>query len=95
MQHGVIKDDMSGTLNRYNTNFTGFVTSTEAEWRSILDYPYFYTEKEVWLTGLPRFDELTDRKEKIILIMPSWRQGLMKQAWNEEKHNMQWVLKPG
>ncbi len=95
LQHGVIKDDMSGTLNRYNTNFTGFVTSTEAEWRSILDYPYFYTEKEVWLTGLPRFDELTDRKEKIILIMPSWRQGLMEQVWNEEKHNMQWVLKPG
>ena len=26
LQHGVIKDDMSLTLNRYNTNFTGFIT---------------------------------------------------------------------
>lgn len=95
LQHGVIKDDMSVTLNRFNTNFTGFVTSTEAEWRSILEYPYFYTEKEVWLTGLPRFDELSDKREKIILIMPSWRQGLMEQIWNEGRHNMQWTLKSG
>ena len=95
LQHGVIKDDMSRTLNRFNTNFTGFVTSTQAEWQSILDYPYYYSPQEVWLTGLPRFDELEDRKERIILIMPSWRQGLMEQSWDTDKGDMRWILKPG
>lgn len=93
LQHGVIKDDMSATLNRYHTNFTGFVTSSPAEYQSILEYPYHYTPKEVWLTGLPRFDKLYDAKENYILIMPSWRQGLMEQVWNEESHNMKWRLK--
>nr|MCR4647806.1 CDP-glycerol glycerophosphotransferase family protein [Lachnospiraceae bacterium] len=81
LQHGVIKDDMSLTLNRFNTGFTGFVTSTEDEYCSILNYPYGYTEEEVWLTGLPRYDKLYNDDSKIILIMPSWRKGLMEQTW--------------
>lgn len=93
LQHGTIKDDMSNTLNRFNTNFTGFITSTRAEYQSILDYPYFYTSREVWLTGQPRYDELYDAREKFVLIMPSWRKGLMKYEWDEEKHNMEWRLK--
>ncbi len=91
LQHGVIKDDMSLTLNRYNTNFTGFITSTRAEYESIIEYPYFYTDKEVWLTGLPIFDELENRPQRIILVMPTWRQSLMHQAWNEENEMMEWV----
>lgn len=92
LQHGVIKDDMSLTLNRFNTNFTGFITSTEDEKKSILTYPYGYSEKEVWLTGLPRFDELYDDKQKYILIMPSWRKSVMRHVWNEEKHDMVWEV---
>jgi len=95
LQHGVIKDDMSLTLNRFHTNFTGFVTSTEAEYESILRYPYHYTEKEVWLTGLARFDELYQAEGKYILIMPSWRGGLMKQVWDESFRNMRWEAKEG
>ena len=91
LQHGVIKDDMSPTLNRYNTNFTGFVTSTKDEYESILKYPYFYSKKEVWCTGLPVFDELKNRRQKKILVMPTWRQGLMHQEWNEKKEIMEWV----
>lgn len=91
LQHGVIKDDMSLTLNRYNTNFTGFITSTRAEYESIIEYPYFYTDKEVWLTGLPIFDELENRPQRKILVMPTWRQSLMHQAWNEENEMMEWV----
>lgn len=91
LQHGVIKDDMSLTLNRYNTNFTGFITSTRAEYESIIEYPYFYTDKEVWLTGLPIFDELENRPQRIILVMPTWRQSLMHQVWNEENGMMEWI----
>ena len=93
LQHGVIKDDMSITLNRYNTNFVGFVTSSYKEKESILQYPYFYSEKEVWLTGLPRFDLLYDNPQKYILIMPSWRQGLMFQEWDESLGSMVWKLR--
>ncbi len=90
LQHGVIKDDMSSTLNRFNTNFTGFLTSTKAEWQSIIDYPYFYTEKEVWNLGLPRFDRLKNKKKKIILLMPTWRKELMTQQWDSTSQNMRW-----
>ena len=93
LQHGVIKDDMSSTLDRYNTNFYGFITSSSREKQSILDYPYYYSDEKVWLTGLPRFDMLYDNPQKYIVIMPSWRQGLMHQVWSEEKNNMIWVVK--
>lgn len=95
LQHGVIKDDMSRTLNRYNTNFTGFITSSPGEWRSILEYPYFYSKEQVWLTGLPRFDLLYNNPQNYILIMPSWRQGLMCQEWDEDADNMVWKLRTG
>ena len=91
LQHGVIKDDMSPTLNRYNTNFTGFITSTKDEYESILEYPYFYSKEEVWCTGLPIFDELYNNSKKTILIMPTWRQELMHQQWNVEKELMEWI----
>lgn len=92
LQHGVIKDDMSPTLNRFNTNFTGFLTSTLDEWKSIIDYPYLYTENEVWNIGLPRFDKLRNKNKKIILIMPTWRKELMVQQWDANEQNMRWEL---
>ncbi len=90
LQHGVIKDDMSSTLNRYHTNFTGFITSSPAEWASILREPYDYPEEKVWLTGLPRFDMLYNNSQKCILIMPSWRKEFVEQEWDEESQNMVW-----
>lgn len=93
LQHGVIKDDMSCTLNRFNTNFVGFITSGVAEAKSIIGSSYFYSEKQVWLTGLPRFDLLYDNGQKYILIMPSWRQGLMEQVWDKKKNAMIWQVR--
>ena len=93
LQHGVIKDDMSITLNRFNTNFYGFLTSTFEEWKSIIDYPYLYTRDKVWNIGLPRFDKLYDAREKVILIMPTWRQNLMVQEWDDNSNTMSWVIR--
>ncbi len=76
LQHGVIKDDLSDWLNRYNKNIFGFITSAKAEQDSIIEYNYSYTEKEVWLTGLPRFDRLYNNEQKIITVMPTWRKYL-------------------
>ena len=91
LQHGVIKDDMSRTLNRFHTNLSGFVTSTTAEYQSILDYPYDYDSEKVWLTGLPVLDELKNDEQRCIVISPTWRMGLMRQQWNEERNEMVWV----
>lgn len=91
LQHGVIKDDMSRTLNRFHTNLSGFITSTVAEYRSILDYPYHYDREKVWLTGLPVLDELKNNEQRCIMIAPTWRMGLMRQEWNEKRNEVVWV----
>lgn len=75
LQHGVIQNDLSGWLTKANKNISMFVTTTNAEYQSILEYAYHYDEKEVKCTGLPRYDYLYDEsKEKnIITFMPTWR----------------------
>ena len=76
LQHGVTKDDLSSWLNKYNKNFTGFVVSANAEYDSILEYDYYYSSENVWLTGMPRFDTLYDNSQKVVSIMPTWRKNL-------------------
>ena len=77
LQHGVIHNDLSGWLNRYNKNIKGFVTSTKGEYDSIVNGKYFYTPEKVWLTGLPRFDRLYRDEKKYITLIPTWRRYLM------------------
>lgn len=77
LQHGIIQNDLSRWLNRYNKNIYLFMTSTRAEWNSILNYGYFYSEKEVKLTGLPRHDLLYHDEKRYITIVPSWRSYLL------------------
>lgn len=83
LQHGVIKDDLSGWLNRKPIDT--FVTSTRAEHESIVaDHtPYRYTTREARLTGLPRFDRLralgaavAPADRDLILVAPTWRNWL-------------------
>lgn len=73
LQHGVTKDNVEQWFNRFRTNMKGFICSANPERNSILDGNYFYGEKEVWLTGLPRFDSLYDDNKKQISIIPTWR----------------------
>lgn len=85
LQHGVIKDDLSGWLNSKAIDL--FITSTPQEYASIAaDHtPYVFTTKEVKLTGLPRFDRLrrigeryTSDKRDLVLVAPTWRVGLVR-----------------
>lgn len=77
LQHGIIKNNLSEWLNKYNKNIAMFVTTTEPERKSIIeDYPYYYDENVVKLTGLPRYDKLYKndlQEKKQILILPTWR----------------------
>lgn len=78
LQHGIIKDDLSGWLNQCNKNLGMFVTSARPEYQSILDGDYGYDESVVKLTGLPRYDNLKQgvTPEKSILFLPTWRASL-------------------
>ncbi|KRB43332.1 CDP-glycerol glycerophosphotransferase family protein [Terrabacter sp. Root181] len=84
LQHGVIKDDLSRWLNPKQMDL--FVTSTPGEYESIAGdgSPYVFTAKEVALTGLPRFDRLHAKAQRIqgdacdlILVAPTWRNWLV------------------
>lgn len=90
LQHGVISNDMTRLLNREKQQFDGFVTSTVRERDSILNGKYGYTDEQVWMTGLPRFDRLRNRKEKTITVMPTWRAYLVVRPDNRLG---QWVLR--
>ena len=92
LQHGITKDDISGWLNRFNKNLYGFVTAAGPEYQSILNGKYFYSDKQAWLTGFPRFDRLYSNEQKQITIMPTWRKYLMG-SWNRETDV--WSLAPG
>ncbi len=80
LQHGVTKDDISGWLNS-KEDINCFVTASPYEYQSIHEdgSRYYYTKKEVVLTGFPRHDKLivNDNKERLIIIMPTWRQTIV------------------
>ncbi len=75
LQHGIIMNDLSSWLNKYNKNINLFITSVQSEYNSILKENYYYDESVVKLTGLPRFDKLisNNKLKNKILILPTWR----------------------
>ena len=84
LQHGVIKDDLSNWLNPKPIDV--FVVSTPQEYASIAGdgNRYRYSDREVQLTGLPRFDKIRQVGEQfpperrdLILITPTWRHWLL------------------
>ncbi|WGL52882.1 CDP-glycerol glycerophosphotransferase family protein [Nocardioides sp. BP30] len=99
LQHGVIKDDLSGWLNRRPLDV--FVTSTPAEHASIVgDHTgYTYTDLETVMTGLPRFDRLLEagrqvgRTRDLVLVAPTWRFWLIPPQATE--HQRREGLEPG
>ena len=74
LQHGIIKDNMSSWLRKYDRNPKLIVTSTELEYKSLFDEGYNYGTDVIQLLGLPRYDNLDNKGyRKQIVIMPSWR----------------------
>lgn len=74
LQHGIIKDNMSSWLRKYDRNPKLIVTSTQLEYESLFDEGYNYGDKVIQLLGLPRYDNLNNQGlKRQIVIMPSWR----------------------
>lgn len=86
LQHGIIgSKDVSSIYGRETTKkFTDlFVVSSDREKKEVIKN-YNYSDAEVILTGLARFDNIIkfrnlkkdDCKNKTVLIMPTWQKGL-------------------
>ena len=83
LQNAIIKDDLSNYINKFNKNFDIIVTSSKKEYKAILNSNYGYNDNNVILTGMPRYDYLQShqklvKKEKNILIFPTWRKSIKK-----------------
>ena len=89
LQHGITKDDISGWLNRYNKDISGFVTAALPERQSLLDGAYYYPENVIWKTGFPRYDRLYHNECRKITLMPTWREYLMGRL---DERTGQWTL---
>lgn len=73
LKHGIVSNDLTRHLDKDIWEIDGLVVSTKNEYNNILNGQYHYTDKQIWLTGLPRFDILQDKREKIVTILPTWR----------------------
>ena len=74
LQHGVIGvSRVNHVLHKNRVDYDYFVVSSEFEKKHIVE-EFGYSENEVIVTGLPRWDNLNDKAQKNkILLMPTWR----------------------
>ncbi|WP_261006953.1 CDP-glycerol glycerophosphotransferase family protein [Staphylococcus haemolyticus] len=85
LQHGILQNDLSTLLHKRNKPMDYFITSAKKEKEEVIQ-KYGFSEQEVLLSGLPRFDLLKNnkrKKEKCITIMPTWRPNLLGVSDNE------------
>lgn len=92
LQHGVTQNNVSSGVNRYNKNYALFITSSSSERESIIRGNYGYSEDQVVLTGMPRYDYLKNDSKKYITVMPTWSSSLFGRFIPEESR---WELLPG
>lgn len=93
LQHGVINNEHGGRFfSRYGRDFCGFVVSADEEYNYMREPKFHYSEREVWLTGLPRWDRLYRDDKKKITIMPTWRKYLTTRTFDEEAGTKIWKV---
>jgi hypothetical protein len=76
IRHGINAYYEPGSQGRLGANRTLFITGSDFEMRNLALPAYGYDEDMLKLLGYPRFDGLTDKKQKIVLFSPTWRKGL-------------------
>ncbi|MGL5278838.1 MAG: CDP-glycerol glycerophosphotransferase family protein [Cetobacterium sp.] len=64
----------SATYHKKNFALNDFVVAASKFERDVFTTHYGYLKEEILLTGFPRYDDMASEiKEKIILLMPTWR----------------------
>ena len=78
LNNGILKNDLSSSLNRFDKNYSLIVISSKDEYKSIMNFNYGYNKNNLFLAGMPRFDYLprykNQKKENNIIIMPTFRE---------------------
>jgi len=78
LQHGIIRNDLSNWLNRFEKNISLFITSARREYDSIFQHPYYYTNENLLLSGLPRYDYLENNPQNKLVVAPTYRNSLLR-----------------
>jgi len=91
LQHGITYRDHSSTWNRYNYGLSMLIAGTTTDYKAMLSYDYFYDERHIKLTGLPRYDLLYEDSKRYVTVMPTWRMGLV--HINADKYD-EWTPMP-
>lgn len=75
LQHGVLgRKNVEYHKRNYELPFDLFIVSSEPEKEAVVMEEMGYSDEEVAVTGLARFDRLVQNKEpRDILLMPTWR----------------------
>lgn len=73
LQHGITMNDIEIAANKFNKQIDKVIISAKFEKEIFSQKKYFFSEKDILVTGFSRFDNLSNHPRKNILIMPSWR----------------------
>lgn len=77
LSHGTLQGDLSAQLNRHVRPIHRFFVSSEMERKALLGASYGYSEEEIRLSGMCRYDAYDKEKTcKKIIFMPTWRASL-------------------
>ncbi len=76
LSHGILNNDLSGWLHKYNKNISLFIAASQRESDSLISGNYMCEGKNVSVTGLARYDLLQNNTEKKIAILPTWRRAI-------------------
>ena len=75
--HGVMNSSDCRWCGREAVNLDLFTTTARDEYEMMLAAPIGYTTRELRLTGMPRYDGLAPGRGDTIVLMPTWRKGLL------------------
>lgn len=89
IQHGLTIQKIAQYQNRVFDNIRLYTLASKYEWKNICNPVYGFTEKQLRMTGLPRYDGLKSNDKKQILITPTWRRNVVNSgiAFRKKTHN--------
>lgn len=73
IQHGLTIQDIPQYQNRLVDNTKLYLIASKFEYNNIIKPAYDYSEEQIKMVGLGRYDGLKNNDQKIILITPTWR----------------------
>lgn len=77
IQHGLTIQNIAQYQNRLADNTKKYFCASKYEIANLKQPIYGYDEKNLYLTGCPRYDGLVNNDQKQILIAPTWRRNIV------------------